>query len=59
MGNVLIFAEHQGGHFPKTTLTAIHAGLDLANVASIHQELRPIKLTSGMVPRGTAECWWT
>ena len=30
MGNVLIFAEHQGGHFPKTTLTAIHAGLDLA-----------------------------
>ena len=30
MGNVLIFAEHQGGHFPKTTLTAVHAGLDLA-----------------------------
>jgi electron transfer flavoprotein alpha subunit len=30
MGDVLIFAEHQGGHFPKTTLIAIHAGLDLA-----------------------------
>src|SRR5271154_3029185 len=30
MGDVLIFAEHQGGHFPKTTLVAIHAGLDLA-----------------------------
>jgi electron transfer flavoprotein alpha subunit len=30
MGNVLIFAEHQGAHIPKTTLTAIHAGLDLA-----------------------------
>jgi len=30
MGDVLIFAEHQGAHFPKTTLTAVHAGLDLA-----------------------------
>jgi electron transfer flavoprotein alpha subunit len=30
MGDVLIFAEHQLGHFPKTTLTAIHAGLELA-----------------------------
>jgi electron transfer flavoprotein alpha subunit len=30
MGDVLIFAEHQGGHFPKTTLVAVHAGLDLA-----------------------------
>ncbi|HTR60411.1 MAG TPA: electron transfer flavoprotein subunit alpha/FixB family protein [Candidatus Binataceae bacterium] len=30
MGDVLIFAEHLGGHFPKTTLTAVHAGLDLA-----------------------------
>ena len=30
MGDVLIFAEHQQGHFPKTTLTAIHAGLELA-----------------------------
>src|ERR1700722_15691720 len=27
----MIFAEHQLGHFPKTTLTAIHAGLDLAH----------------------------
>ena len=25
MGDVLIFAEHQFGHFPKTTLTAIHS----------------------------------
>ncbi len=31
MGDVLIFAEHQQGHFPKTTLTAIHAGLELAS----------------------------
>jgi electron transfer flavoprotein alpha subunit len=30
MGDVLIFAEHQGGHFPKTTLVAVHAGLELA-----------------------------
>ena len=30
MGDVLIFAEHQGGHFPKTTLIAVHAGLELA-----------------------------
>src|ERR1700683_4508218 len=30
MGDVLIFAEHLQGHFPKTTLTAIHAGLELA-----------------------------
>src|SRR5208283_1996290 len=30
MGDVLIFAEHQGGHFPKSTLTAVHAGLELA-----------------------------
>ncbi len=30
MGDVLIFAEHQGGHFPKSTLTAVHAGLELS-----------------------------
>lgn len=30
MGDILIFAEHQLGHFPKTTLTAVQAGLDLA-----------------------------
>jgi len=30
MGDVLIFAEHQGGHFPKSTLTAVNAGLELA-----------------------------
>ena len=30
MGNVLIFAEHQHGKFPKTTLVAMHAGLELA-----------------------------
>jgi electron transfer flavoprotein alpha subunit len=30
MGDVLIFAEHQGSHFPKTSLTAVHAGLELA-----------------------------
>ena len=30
MGDVLIFAEQQLGHFPKTTLTALNAGLELA-----------------------------
>jgi electron transfer flavoprotein alpha subunit len=30
MGDVLVFAEHQGGHFPKTTLVAINAGQELA-----------------------------
>src|ERR1700681_4715519 len=30
MGDVLVFAEHQGGHFPKTTLVAVNAGLELA-----------------------------
>jgi electron transfer flavoprotein alpha subunit len=30
MADVLIFAEHMGGAFPKTTLTAVHAGLELA-----------------------------
>ncbi|HYB91958.1 MAG TPA: electron transfer flavoprotein subunit alpha/FixB family protein [Candidatus Binataceae bacterium] len=30
MGDVLVLAEHQGGHFPKTTLTALNAGAQLA-----------------------------
>src|SRR5258708_21483241 len=30
MGDVLIFAEHQGGHFRKPTLGAGRAGLDVA-----------------------------
>ncbi|HVA41307.1 MAG TPA: electron transfer flavoprotein subunit alpha/FixB family protein, partial [Candidatus Binataceae bacterium] len=30
MGDVLVFAEHQAGHFPKTTLIAINAGMELA-----------------------------
>lgn len=30
MGDVLVFAEHKNGHFPKTTLVAINAGLELA-----------------------------
>ncbi len=30
MGDVLVFAEHLGGHFPKTTLTAVNAGTELA-----------------------------
>ncbi|HUO03683.1 MAG TPA: electron transfer flavoprotein subunit alpha/FixB family protein [Candidatus Binataceae bacterium] len=34
MGDVLVFGEHQGGHFPKTTLIAIAAGLDLAKKRS-------------------------
>jgi len=30
MGDVLVFAEHHHGHFPKTTLVAINAGLEMA-----------------------------
>ncbi|MGA2410048.1 MAG: FAD-binding protein [Candidatus Binataceae bacterium] len=30
MGDVLVFAEHDGGHFPKTTLIAINAALEMA-----------------------------
>jgi electron transfer flavoprotein alpha subunit len=30
MGDVIVFIEHRGGHFPKTTLIGINAGLDLA-----------------------------
>jgi electron transfer flavoprotein alpha subunit len=31
MGNVLVFAEHRKGKFPKTTLIAIQAGKEAAN----------------------------
>jgi electron transfer flavoprotein alpha subunit len=31
MGDVLVLAEYQGEHFPKTTLVAINAGLQLAS----------------------------
>jgi len=34
MGDVLVFAEHQGGHFPKTTLIAVNAGLEIAHKRS-------------------------
>ena len=34
MGDVLVFAEHQGGHLPKTTLIAVHASLELARKRS-------------------------
>jgi electron transfer flavoprotein alpha subunit len=30
MGDVLVFAEHRNGQFPKTTLVAVGAGLELA-----------------------------
>jgi electron transfer flavoprotein alpha subunit len=30
MGDVLVFAEHKAGHFPKTTLIAVNAGLEMA-----------------------------
>src|SRR5690348_14646751 len=30
MGDVLVFAEHKAGHFPKTTLVAVNAGIELA-----------------------------
>ncbi|GIW39677.1 MAG: electron transfer flavoprotein subunit alpha [Candidatus Binatia bacterium] len=34
MGNVLVFAEHQGGKFGKTTLVALGAGKELARKAN-------------------------
>ena len=34
MGDVIVFAEHHGGHFPKTTLIAINAGLEMARKRS-------------------------
>ena len=60
MGDVLVFAEHQGGHFPKTTLTAVHAGLELAKkrggkaiavVAGERPSLRPARSPSTASPR--------
>ena len=30
MGDVLVFAEYQHEHFPKSTLVAINAGLEMA-----------------------------
>jgi electron transfer flavoprotein alpha subunit len=30
MGDVLVFAEHKNGHFPKTTLVAVNAGIEMA-----------------------------
>jgi electron transfer flavoprotein alpha subunit len=30
MGDVIVFAEHTRGHFPKTTLIAVNAGLEIA-----------------------------
>ncbi|MBV8053783.1 MAG: FAD-binding protein [Deltaproteobacteria bacterium] len=30
MGDVLVLAEHRNGHFPKTTLVGINAGLEMA-----------------------------
>ncbi len=50
MGDVLIFAEHQGGHFPKATLTAVHAGLDLAK----KRGGKAIAVVAGDVPEAAA-----
>ncbi len=36
MGDVLVFAEHRGGHFPKTTLIAVNAGLEMARKRGGH-----------------------
>jgi electron transfer flavoprotein alpha subunit len=30
MGDVLVIAEHKNGHFPKTTLVGVNAGLEMA-----------------------------
>jgi electron transfer flavoprotein alpha subunit len=50
MGDVLIFAEHQGGHFPKTTLTAVNAGLELARKRGGNA----IAVVAGDAPEGLA-----
>src|SRR5271157_3045504 len=50
MGDVLIFAEHQGGHFPKTTLVAVHAGLALAK----KRGGKAIAVVAGDAPEATA-----
>ena len=50
MGDVLIFAEHQGSHFPKTTLTAVHAGLELAR----KRGGQAIAVVAGDAPEGLA-----
>jgi electron transfer flavoprotein alpha subunit len=50
MGDVLVFAEHQGGHFPKTTLVAIHAGLELAKKRGGNA----IAVVAGDAPEGAA-----
>ncbi|MBV8360527.1 MAG: FAD-binding protein [Deltaproteobacteria bacterium] len=34
MGDVLVIAEHRNGHFPKTTLVGINAGLEMARKRS-------------------------
>lgn len=34
MGDVLVVAEHRNGHFPKTTLVGIKAGLEMASKRS-------------------------
>src|SRR6202046_1598633 len=50
MGDVLIFAEHQGGRFPKTTLVAVHAGLELAN----KRGSKAIAVVAGDAPESAA-----
>ena len=37
MADVLVFAEHKAGHFPKTTLIAVNAGLEVAKQARRRQ----------------------
>ena len=34
MGDVLVIAEHRNGHFPKTTLVGVNAGLEMARKRS-------------------------
>ncbi len=36
MGDVLVIAEHHNGHFPKTTLVGINAGLEMARKRGGH-----------------------
>ena len=40
MGNVLVFAEHQNGKFPKSTLIAVQAGKEAAGSSPVMSSAR-------------------
>jgi electron transfer flavoprotein alpha subunit len=60
MGDVLVFAEHHGGRFPKTTLVAINAGIELARkrsatcIAVVAGNANTEALASALAPHGVS-----